>query len=344
MEAVMLVEQTGAHGQAVVRQRFAGAGAECRIGRDLGCDIVLEDDYAAAQHALLTLLDDGRVRVQDLGTKNGTRVDGHKVPADVGAVIEQGELIVGRSRLLVRTRHTPIGQERIFRREFVRRHRTPLAAAGVAACIAYAGFFQWLNAPTSMLRSVTVAVLIALGALALWTGVWALTTKLNQGSWQIRVHLTIASIAAALCAWGYWLAGVVAFAAQWSMLAQVGVVVVGAAALGALYLHLREATSYGRRIALALAGGATAVICALLWVVVIGVDQSDVRRVELGPDVRLGAQRVVPNRDIADYLVDVDKLQRAAGRERQMSLLNAPLADEDADAGTGTDKDTDTEE
>jgi hypothetical protein len=53
--------------------------------------------------------------------------------------------------------------------------------------------------------------------------------------------------------------------------------------------------------------------------------------VELGPDVRLGAQRVVPNRDIADYLVDVDKLQRAAGRERQMSLLNAPLADSDAD-------------
>jgi len=128
MEAVMLLEQIGAHGQAVVRQRFAGAGAECRIGRDLACDIVLEDDYAAPQHALLTLLDDGRVRVQDLGTKNGTRVDGHKVPADAGAVIEQGELIVGRTRLQLRTRHTPIGQERVFRREFVRRHRTPLAA------------------------------------------------------------------------------------------------------------------------------------------------------------------------------------------------------------------------
>jgi hypothetical protein len=124
------------------------------------------------------------------------------------------------------------------------------------------------------------------------------------------------------------------------MLAQVGVVVVGAAALAALYLHLREATSYGRRIALALAGGATAVICALLWVVVIGVDQSDVRRVELGPDVRLGAQRVVPNRDIPDYFVDVDKLQRAAARERQMSLLNAPLADADADADAGSDTDT----
>ena len=85
----------------------------------------------------------------------------------------------------------------------------------------------------------------------------------------------------------------------------------------------------------------TAVICALLWVVVIGVDQSDVRRVELGPDVRLGAQRVVPNRDIADYLVDVDKLQRAAGRERQMSLLNAPLADSDSDTDEETGSRTD---
>ena len=336
MEVVMLVEQVGSHGQAVVRQRFAGAGAECRIGRDLACDIVLEDDYAAAQHALLTLLDDGRVRVQDLGTKNGTRVDGKLVPADAGAVIQQGVLIVGRTRLLVRTRLTPIGQERVFRREFVRRHRTPLAAAGVAACIAYAGFYQWLNAPTSLLRSVTVAALIALGALALWTGVWALTTKLNQGSWQIRVHLTIASIAAALCAWGYWVAGIVAFAAQWSTLKPVGVVVVGATALAALYLHLREATNYGRRIALALAGAATAVICALLWIVVIGVDQSDVRRVDLGPAVRLGAQRVVPNRDIADYMADVDKLQRAAGRERQMSLLNAPIDDADDDSGADT--------
>jgi hypothetical protein len=36
----------------------------------------------------------------------------------------------------------------------------------------------------------------------------------------------------------------------------------------------------------------------------------------------------VPNRDIADYLAEVDKLKLAAARERQKSLLNAPLADD----------------
>jgi len=143
------------------------------------------------------------------------------------------------------------------------------------------------------------------------------------------VHLTIASMGAALCAWGYWAASLVAYAAQWSMLAQVGVAVIGATALVAVYLHLREATHYGRRVSLALAGAATLVVSALAWVVAIGVDVNDVNRVELGPDVRLGAARVVPNRDIADYLAEVDKLQRLAGRERQKSLLNAPLAEAD---------------
>jgi hypothetical protein len=327
MEAVMLIEQVGPHGHAVLRQRFAGAGAECRIGRELGCDIVLDDEHAAPQHALLTLLEDGRVSVRDLGTRNGTRVDGRRVPGDSGAIVEQGEIIVGSTRLRLRTQHTPVGQERLFRREFVRRHRTPLAAAGVLACIAYVGFRQWLDAPASLLRGITVTTLVAFGGIALWTVLWALTTKLNRGIWQVRIHLAIASIGAALCAWGYWVAGLVAFAAQWSILAPIGVAVVGVTALAALYLHLREATFYGRRVALALAGAAAVVISAIAWVIAIGVDEGNVNRVDLGPDVRLGARRVVPNRDIADYLAEVERLQRAAGRERQKSLLNAPLAD-----------------
>jgi len=331
MDAVMLIEQVGPHGHPVLRQRFDGAGSECRIGRDLGCDIAVDDEHAAPQHALLTLLEDGRVNVRDLGTRNGTRVDGKRVPADTGVIVEQCEVIVGRTHLRVRTRHTPIGPERVFRRDFVRRHRTLLAAAGVSACIAYGGFLQWLEAPSSMFRGVTMAGLVTLGLIALWTGFWALTTKLNHGSWQVRVHVTIASIGAALCAWGYWVTGLVAFAVQWSVLVQIGIAAVGGVLLVVLYLHLREATYYGPRMAfaLALAGAAILVAGGVAWISTIGVEEDDVNRVDLGPEVRLGAERVVPNRDIADYLAEVDELRRAAGRERQKSLLNAPLADAD---------------
>lgn len=325
----MLVEQIDPQGHRILRRRFEGAGTECRVGRDLGCDIVVDDDYAAPQHALLTLLADGRVSVRDLGTRNGTRVDGNRVSVDAGAVIEQGEVIVGRTRLRVRTHHTPIGPERIFRRGFMRRHRTILAAAGVAACVAYGGFLQWLDAPSSMLRGITTAALLTLALIALWSGLWALISKLNHGRWKVRVHMTIASIGAASCAWACWLAGLAAFAAQWSAFVQTGVAVAGAVTLAALYLHLREATHYGRRTALALSGTATVVIGAIAWVITAGVEDGNVNRVNPGPQVRLGVERVVPNRDIADYLAEVDKLQLAAGRERQKSLLNAPLADAD---------------
>ncbi len=325
----MLVEQADTHGHGALPRRFRGAGTECRVGRDFDCDIVVDDEYAAPQHALLTLLEDGRVRVQDLGTRNGTRVDGDRVPADGGAVIEQGEVIVGRTRFRIRTRHTPTGPERIFQRDFVRRHRTVLAVAGVSACIAFGGFMQWLDAPALMLRGITTAALLALAVIATWTGLWALVSKLNQGRWEVRTHAAIASSGAALCAWEYWLAGPLAFATQWSVFVRLGVAAAGTVALAALYLHLRKATRYGRRTALALAGAATLVIGAIAWIVTVGVEDTDVNRVILGPEVRLGAKRMVPNRDIADYLAGVDDLRLAAGRQRQKSLLDAPLADAD---------------
>jgi hypothetical protein len=327
MDPVMLIEQISPHGQPLLRQRVAGAGAEIRVGSDLGNDIVVDDEHAAPQHALLTLLEDGRVAVRDLGTRNGTRVDGTRVPAEAGTVVEQGEVIVGRTRLRVRTRHTPVGTERVFRRDFVTRHRTLLATAGVLACLAFGCFVRWLDAPSSLPRSLVVAALVTAGVIALWAGPWTLTSKLNLGSWNVRVHLAIASIAAAFCAWSYWVAGVIAFATQWSVFVQLGVIVVALTVLVALYLHLREATHYGRRIALAVACAVTLVFGAIAWLVAIGVEDGSVNRVDLGPNVRLGARRVVPNRDISDYLAEVDELKLTAARTRQRSLLDAPLSD-----------------
>lgn len=329
MEAVMLVEQLGPHGHSILRQRFEGAGAECRIGRDLACDIVLDDEHAAPQHALLTLLEDGRVRVQDLGTRNGTRLRGKRIPPESGAVVEQAEIIVGVTRIRIRTRLAQIGPERVFRRDYVRRHRTPLATLGVAACLAFGVFLQWLKAPTPLLPGLAKGALVAFGILAIWTTGWTLMAKLNRGAWNVRVHTTIASLGAAICAWGYWIAGLVAFAAQLSFLIRVGIAVVVLTVLAAIYLHLREATYYGRRIALALAGTVTLVIGISAWLIKAGLTENDVNRMRLGPDVRLGAARVVPNRDINDYLAEVDELKLDAARERQKSLLNAPLVDAD---------------
>ena len=85
----------------------------------------------------------------------------------------------------------------------------------------------------------------------------------------------------------------------------------------------------GARISLALAGGVTLVITAVrVWVVALGMDANDVSRVELGPDVRLGAARVVPNRDIADYLAKLfDGFSENPAGSAEILYFDAPLAD-----------------
>lgn len=49
------------------------------VGRDPGCDVVVADEKASRRHATLTPLSDGTVRVEDLGSTNGTYVDGRRL-------------------------------------------------------------------------------------------------------------------------------------------------------------------------------------------------------------------------------------------------------------------------
>ena len=66
----------------VVGERFV-------IGRDESCDLVLDDDQASRRHAELQLLDDGRTRLVDLSSTNGTFVDGRRIDGPV--VLDGGE-------------------------------------------------------------------------------------------------------------------------------------------------------------------------------------------------------------------------------------------------------------
>lgn len=329
MDAVMLIELLDAHGHVQLRQRITGVGSQCRIGRSLACDIVLDDAYAAAAHTLLTLQEDGRIYVQDLDTRNGTRIDGERITADNGEVIEQGELIVGRTRLLVRSLHTTLPPERVFRRDLLRRYRTPLATFGLSLCLGFAAFSQWLNAPEQWAAFMLMAVLITVCGLALWVGLWSLITHLNHGAWQVRIHLAIAANCVALCAWGYWLYRLGAFATQWRWLGVALAPCAAGAALLMIYLHLRKATYMKQQYALIFAGIATLALSGILWLIDLQTDARNVNRVVQGPAIYPPAIRIAPSMDVADYLTDVTALKRAANRNRQESLAESPLLDTD---------------
>jgi hypothetical protein len=67
------------------------------LGRDLGSTVVLDDPYASARHAVLTHRD-GTWYVEDLGSTNGTWLNGSPV-AGLAAVAFGDEIRLGEVRL-----------------------------------------------------------------------------------------------------------------------------------------------------------------------------------------------------------------------------------------------------
>lgn len=55
---------------------------ECTIGRAAGCAVTLEDTYVSQLHARVWA-EDGRVLIEDLGSTNGTWVNGNRVTGPV---------------------------------------------------------------------------------------------------------------------------------------------------------------------------------------------------------------------------------------------------------------------
>jgi S1-C subfamily serine protease len=76
-------------------------GSPVVIGRDDGCDLVVRDGRASRRHASLTAQPDGRVELRDLGSGNGTFLDGERIETAVlagGEQIQIGETVLLSSR------------------------------------------------------------------------------------------------------------------------------------------------------------------------------------------------------------------------------------------------------
>lgn len=87
MEPLSLTIRTGSE----PGRELGLAGVRTVLGRDESCDVVIEDERASRQHAAIERLPDGRLAVHDLGSTNGTLVDGRRITSPV--VLEGGETI-----------------------------------------------------------------------------------------------------------------------------------------------------------------------------------------------------------------------------------------------------------
>jgi pSer/pThr/pTyr-binding forkhead associated (FHA) protein len=68
------------------------------LGRGVDADVVLDDPGVSRRHAEIHVLD-GKLRLVDLGSTNGTYLDGERVHA--GPIADGSTITMGRSRLVV---------------------------------------------------------------------------------------------------------------------------------------------------------------------------------------------------------------------------------------------------
>ena len=99
-----------------IAARFRIAAPEARIGRGYDNDVIIDDPYVAAQHLRVFRDDAGQLVAEDLGSANGTFLDGGR--SRLARIVVDGKhpIRIGQTCLRIREIHHEVERERVARR------------------------------------------------------------------------------------------------------------------------------------------------------------------------------------------------------------------------------------
>jgi len=63
------------------------------VGRSKDCDLVINDPLASSNHAELLLMDDGKIKITDLESANGTKINKKRIEPGVNILITENDMV-----------------------------------------------------------------------------------------------------------------------------------------------------------------------------------------------------------------------------------------------------------
>jgi hypothetical protein len=226
--------------QRDVVSRFRIDGPEARIGRGYDSDVVVDDPYVAAQHLRIFRDETGQLVAEDMGSVNGTFLDGGNSRLARIVVDGRNPIRIGRTYLRIREIGHAVERERIAGPE---RRRLPIVLT-MALGVAILGILVldiWLGQTVEARASSYVTPLLTVTAILLgWVTIWALMSRIFSGRSRFVGNLMIALAGAVAFALYADFARVAAFA--WALSGVITYQYVAAwLILGVMcFLHLRE--------------------------------------------------------------------------------------------------------
>jgi hypothetical protein len=211
MAAVMWIEVLSRDGAVAMRERIDAD--EARVGRAFDNDVVVDDPHVAAHHLRVFRAEDGGLVAEDLGTVNGLFPEHGAERAQRLRLAEGPGLRIGRTILRVHDAAHPVAPEKPLTPP--RAHASWAAAltGGLFATILLVNWLDLTNQPSA--NALMLPLLGLATVLAVWSGLWALLSRVFFGQAQYSVQLRIAATACiALVIWDQ-LAKTFSFALAW---------------------------------------------------------------------------------------------------------------------------------
>jgi pSer/pThr/pTyr-binding forkhead associated (FHA) protein len=296
-----------------------------RLGRGYDNDFILDDAFAAPQHAVIEADEQGQLVLRDLASKNGVVHRGKRyttLPMTGNTVIR-----IGHTSLRVRSADFAVEPELVDRTLHGWEGALP-GLVGMLLIGLFALFTVWLSDTQSFqLVRYLQALAYGIGAGLVWGGAWAFANRLFGRHARLGRHLFIFGSALTAVTLYKVLSSAAAYAFSLESLTRYSSHMAIFIAAGMLFYHLTTVKPHNTR--------RFAITCLVLAMLGSGLtllsNEQRTGRVADSPYMSVVLQpsmRVSPDHSVDEFMADVKTLQAQADHERGKKVKDDGSGDE----------------